>query len=76
MVMFQLAHKNRRDEFAADKKMLDELSASVQRANLILSEFVMGLDAKHIVSFAVKTSSVKFERFSNYHDLRLSVWDL
>ncbi|VDK38549.1 unnamed protein product [Gongylonema pulchrum] len=58
----QVSHKNRRDKAAVDKKILDELHASVQRANLILSEFVMGRDAKHIVSFSVKTSSVRFER--------------
>lgn len=52
---------NRRDKIT-DNKIMDELNASIQRANLILSEFVMGHDAKHIVSFLVKTSSLKFER--------------
>lgn len=58
---FQLEHINRRDKIT-DNKILDELNASIQRANLILSEFVMGHDAKHIVSFLVKMSSLKFER--------------
>lgn len=58
---FQLEHMNRRDKIT-DNKIMDELNASIQRANLILSEFVMGHDAKHIVSFLVKTSSLKFER--------------
>ncbi|CAG9534922.1 unnamed protein product [Cercopithifilaria johnstoni] len=57
----RLEHMNRRDKIT-DNKILDELNASIQRANLILSEFVMGHDAKHIVSFLVKTSSLKFER--------------
>ncbi|VDK65860.1 unnamed protein product [Onchocerca ochengi] len=57
----RLEHINRRDKIK-DKKILDELNASIQRANLILSEFVMGHDAKHIVSFLVKTSSLRFER--------------
>uniref|UniRef100_A0A158Q731 FSA_C domain-containing protein n=1 Tax=Elaeophora elaphi TaxID=1147741 RepID=A0A158Q731_9BILA len=57
----RLEHMNRRDRIT-DNKILDELNASIQRANLILSEFVMGHDAKHIVSFLVKTSSLKFER--------------
>uniref|UniRef100_A0A915Q466 DNA mismatch repair proteins mutS family domain-containing protein n=1 Tax=Setaria digitata TaxID=48799 RepID=A0A915Q466_9BILA len=57
----RLEHINRRDK-VADNKILDELNASMQRANLILSEFVIGHDAKHIVSFLVKTSSLKFER--------------
>ncbi|KAL3998683.1 Fragile site-associated protein C-terminus family protein [Acanthocheilonema viteae] len=57
----RLEHMNRRDKMT-DNKILDELNASIQRANLILSEFVMGRDAKHIVSFLVKTSSLNFER--------------
>ncbi|VDO26763.1 unnamed protein product [Onchocerca flexuosa] len=57
----RLEHINRRDKIK-DNKILDELNASIQRANLILSEFVMGHDAKHIVSFLVKTSSLRFER--------------
>ncbi|MCP9260407.1 DNA mismatch repair protein Msh6 [Dirofilaria immitis] len=57
----RLEHINRRDKMK-DNKILDELNASIQRANLILSEFVVGHDAKHIVSFLVKTSSLRFER--------------
>uniref|UniRef100_A0A1I7VD79 FSA_C domain-containing protein n=1 Tax=Loa loa TaxID=7209 RepID=A0A1I7VD79_LOALO len=57
----RLEHMNRREKIT-DNKIMDELNASIQRANLILSEFVMGHDAKHIVSFSVKTSSLKFER--------------
>uniref|UniRef100_A0A8L7TDP8 FSA_C domain-containing protein n=1 Tax=Brugia malayi TaxID=6279 RepID=A0A8L7TDP8_BRUMA len=57
----RVEHVNRRDKII-DNKIMDELNASIQRANLILSEFVLGHDAKHIVSFLVKTSSLKFER--------------
>lgn len=53
---------NRRAKIT-ENKIMDELNTSIQRANLILSEFVMGHDAKHIVRISVKTSSLKFERF-------------
>uniref|UniRef100_F1KPJ4 Bridge-like lipid transfer protein family member 1 C-terminal domain-containing protein n=1 Tax=Ascaris suum TaxID=6253 RepID=F1KPJ4_ASCSU len=58
----QLSHKNERDKARVDKQVLDVLNASVQRANLILSEFVVGSDAKHIVNFSVKASTFTFKR--------------
>ncbi|VDN01800.1 unnamed protein product [Thelazia callipaeda] len=57
----QLDHINQRSRTKSNT-IIDEVNASVQRANLILSEFVIGRDAKHIVSFLVKSSSLKFER--------------
>uniref|UniRef100_A0A914RPV7 Uncharacterized protein n=1 Tax=Parascaris equorum TaxID=6256 RepID=A0A914RPV7_PAREQ len=58
----QLSHRNERDKTKVDKQVLDLLNASVQRANLILSEFVVGSDAKHIVNFSVKASTFTFKR--------------
>ncbi|VDM45903.1 unnamed protein product [Toxocara canis] len=58
----QLSHRNQRDKARVDKQVLDELNASVQRANLILSEFVIGSDAKHIVNFSVKASTFNLKR--------------
>lgn len=43
--------------------LLQNVIASVQRANLILSELISGLDATHILNFSVNTNALRFERF-------------
>uniref|UniRef100_A0A158R4Y4 FSA_C domain-containing protein n=1 Tax=Syphacia muris TaxID=451379 RepID=A0A158R4Y4_9BILA len=62
---FEVLHKVLRERHKSGNVLLDEVTATVQRANLILSELVSGLDAKHILNSSVNTSTFYFKRIMN-----------